>query len=188
MWTSTFYGGYDYWLLYHKVTFDGVNKLILVNPGETELDVQIDIYSDWKEWMGIRDNSKYPLCISTVGGEPIGGGQSVGQTYFLENGWRIRSWEGNHTLLTNGNLFTREAGQFPFISTLGNYSVNYIMARSQLVQAITVESVSTGSNVNAQEIAEAVWKYALSGSVADGTFGNHVGTKLLTLAQYMSTK
>lgn len=42
---TTFFGFWDYWELRHKVTFDGVNKLIEVNPGVTSLDVQRDLYS-----------------------------------------------------------------------------------------------------------------------------------------------
>ena len=29
--------GQDYWELYHKVTFDGENKLIIINPGESDI-------------------------------------------------------------------------------------------------------------------------------------------------------
>ena len=53
-----------------KVTFDGPNKLIIVNPGIVELDVQVDIYSDWKEWAATGDNLKYPPALRTIGGDP----------------------------------------------------------------------------------------------------------------------
>jgi hypothetical protein len=33
------------------VTFDGPNRLIIVNDGETELEAERDIYSAWKRWM-----------------------------------------------------------------------------------------------------------------------------------------
>jgi len=175
-------------LLYHKVTFDGPNRLILVNNGETNLDVLIDIYSDWKEWAEQLDNLKYTVAISTIGGESIGAGQFVGATFFLENGWRIRSWEGDHSLVVNGNLFTRESGEFPFIPAIGRYSINYIMARSQLIQAIEVPNTGSGAVVDTNAIAAAVWDYALSSSTATGTFGNQVGSKLLTFAQYLAAK
>ena len=42
--------GNDYWTLYHKVTFDGENRLIIINDGELNINVKQDIYSDWKEW------------------------------------------------------------------------------------------------------------------------------------------
>jgi len=189
MWTSTFYGNWQYWNNYHKVTFDGVNRLILVNNGVTSLDVKQDIYSDWKEWMGQEDHEKYTEAISSVGGEPIGNNQYVGSTFFLENGWRIRSWEGDHSLNVEGNLFTRESGQFPFVTTLGSYSVNYILARSQLVQAIQVGGTSTGSTApTANEIATAVWNFNISQSFPTNTFGNYVSTKLLNVAQYLGIR
>jgi len=36
-----YYGYYDYWRNYHKVTFDGPNKIIIVNPNVYELDVKM---------------------------------------------------------------------------------------------------------------------------------------------------
>ena len=51
--------GQDYWELYHKVTFDGENKLIIINPGETDINVKRDIYSSWKEWILLRDYLKW---------------------------------------------------------------------------------------------------------------------------------
>ena len=52
------YGEWTYWENYNppvyagpqKVTFDGPNKLILVNEGVLTLNAQDDIYFNWKEW------------------------------------------------------------------------------------------------------------------------------------------
>ena len=88
------------------VTFDGPNKLMIVNPGVTEIDVKVDLYSDWKEWTLLSDNSKYLPAMSAIGGEPIGGGIFVGSTFFFLNGWKLRPYEGNHTLNVVGNLYT----------------------------------------------------------------------------------
>ena len=189
MWTSTFYGDWTYWNNYHSVTFDGQNRLILINNGITSVDVKKDIYSDWKEWSGQSDHAKYTVAISTIGGESLGGGQFVGAAFFLENGWRIRSWEGNHSLEIIGNLYTRESGEVPFLPVIGNYSVNYLLVRSQLVQAIQVGGSSTGSTApTANEIAQAVWNYNTSQSFAVNTFGNYITTRLLTIAQYLGMK
>jgi len=189
MWSSLFYNNWEYWSNYHKVTFDGPNRLILVNRDVTTIDVKQDLYSDWKEWMLQEQNSRFAQAFSVVGGEPIGGGQFVGTTFFLENGWRIRSWEGDHSLVLEGNLYTREEGQYPFLPVLGTYSVNYIMARSSLVQAIQVGGTTTGSvGPTAVEIATAVWNYNTSQSFSTNTFGNYVTTRLLTIAQYLGMK
>ena len=103
--TSLYYGFWDYWELHHKVTFDGVNKLILINDGETIIDVQEDIYSAWKEWVALEDNIKYLLPLNTVGGEPTTGVERLDVTYFLINGWRIKPYPGSYDLLIIGNIF-----------------------------------------------------------------------------------
>lgn len=170
-----------------KVTFDGENKLILIDYGETTIDVEIDVYSAWKEWVRTSDYAKYPMALSSIGGEPLGGGQSVGSTFFLENGWRIRPWEGNHFLTINGNLYTREIGESPVIPTVGSWNVEVSFARSSLVFQVEGSPV-TSSYPTAQDIAQAVWDMALTSSYSPGTFGNQVGTQLLTLAQHLAMK
>lgn len=81
---------WDLWTLYHKVTFDGVNKLILVNPDVTTLDIKTDIYSDWKEWaQAIPDNAVWEAALRAVGGDPTVSGEFAGDIYFLTNGWKL---------------------------------------------------------------------------------------------------
>lgn len=188
MWTSNYYNFWKYWELRHKVTFDGPNRLILVNYGETALDVETEIYSDWKEWSLLEDYAKYPQALSVIGGEPLGGGQFVGATYFLENGWRIRPWEGNHSLAIDGNIYTREAGQTPTIAPVGLWSVNTTFVRSALVFKIESGGSSGSVSVNPYEIAQAVWNYSTTASLETDSFGQHLFTKVMTFAQYLATK
>jgi hypothetical protein len=125
----------------NKVTFDWSNLLIIVNNGVTELDVQIDLYSDWKEDVKIGDNGKHPIAFRNVGGDPISGTQSLGSTYFLLNGWKIRPYEGDHQLNITGNLFTDPFGEDIVIPTLGDYTVLVSLQVSNL--AVTVEGVDS---------------------------------------------
>jgi hypothetical protein len=167
-----------------KVTFNGSERLILVDTGNTDINVQIDLYSDWKEWVATSDNSKYLPAFQVLGGDPISTGVYLGSTYFLENGWRVRPYEGPHQLNIVGNLYTRESGERPVIPTTGSYNILVNMVRSNLVDTIA----TGGSSVDAAAIANAVWGYMTTGSMASDTFGDHVYRKLLTLAQYMATK
>lgn len=79
----------DLWPENHKVSFDGPNKLIYVNDGVTSLDVQVELYSDMKEWMQLRDWNKYEVPMRTIGGDPTTGGGFAGDLYFMTNGWRV---------------------------------------------------------------------------------------------------
>lgn len=168
-----------------KVTFDGINKLIIVDNLITELDVRTDLYSDWKEWILQSDNIKYLPALSAIGGDLISTGVYVGTTYFLENGWRIRPYEGNHQLTIVGNLYTRESGQSPVIPTIGSYNVLVSMFRSNLVDTI---STGGGSAPTPEQNASAVWNYNTSQSFDNNTFGNYITTKLLTIAHYLGMK
>ncbi len=106
-----------------KFIFDGVNRLFIVRSGITEIDVQVDLYSDWKEVLREGDNTKYLQALSTIGGDPLTLGRTLGDTYFLENGWKIRPYEGeNHVLRIDGNLFSRD-GSGSVIPTTGNSNV-----------------------------------------------------------------
>jgi len=87
--TTFYHNQNDYWSLYHKVTFDGENKLIIVNDDVTSLDVKIDLYSDWKEWKLLRDHGKFFPALRSIGGDPTVQSQFAGDIYFTINGWRI---------------------------------------------------------------------------------------------------
>lgn len=144
---NTWYGFWTYWNLYHKVTFDGTNKLILINFGETEIDVRTDIYSAWKEWAEVDDNLKFLQALRAVGGDPTVGSSFLGATFFLVNGWRIRTWEGDQELTINGNLFV-DGGGNPFTNTLEPHNVLISTQRSNLVDLLVVSGSggsSTGS-------------------------------------------
>lgn len=156
------YGHWTYWGDYNppefigdqKVTFDGPNRLILINEGQTDIDVTIDIYSAWKNWSLQIDNMKYAQALTPLGGDPITSTNSVGRTYFLENGWRIQPWPSynGYILTVTGNIYTREEGGNPANPESG-VSVNF--TRSSLVELITTEG-GGGSSLTAAD----VWTYA----------------------------
>ena len=84
------FNNWDLWQNYHKVTFDGENKVISVNPGVTELDIKTDVYSDWKEWvLSFTDNGVWIPAVRSTGGDPTIQGEFAGDIYFLINGWKL---------------------------------------------------------------------------------------------------
>ena len=161
-----------------NVTFDGPNYLIIVDNAVTELDVQVDLYSDWKDWIQVGSNAKYYPAFRTVGGDPAGGGKRLGDFYFLQNqagvGWRIRPYEGDHTLKLTGNLYPEDAAVAMFDTTLGDYSVLSIIERS-----LDVLSLEVGSAVTEQDktdIAVEVWESAVADYADDdGSTGETLG-------------
>ena len=136
-----------------KVTFDGPNKLIIVNDGEITLDTDSDIYGAWKRWLIEQDGptSKYLQAVRTIGGDPTVTGQFVSAYFFLMNGWRIRPYEGDHQLIINGNLYL-DAGVSggAFIPTVGDYNVLI----TQNVANISTASIQELEIANLQQLIE----------------------------------
>lgn len=124
----------EQWTLNHKVDFDGLNKLIKIAPGVSSLNVKTEIYSDWKEWVQLYDNSKFPPAIRTTGGDPIGGGAFTGDTYFLINGWRLQI---SHSCTIDGVIFSDDYPS-PFIQTSGTQIVTNKVSSLVSVIAPTV--------------------------------------------------
>jgi len=154
-----------------KVTFDGINKLILVNYGETELDVKMDLYSEWKQWVLQLDNAKFEQAMVSIGGDTISSGRYLGTTTFLENNWKIKPYSWNHILTINGNLYTRD-GSSPFIPCDGDFNVTINLSTSNLIDAIA----TNGSTVDTSSIANAVWNQLLSQIITEGSIGKLIQT------------
>lgn len=136
-----------------KVTFNGIDKLIVVNTNINELNVGVDIYSEWKRWSQFGDNLKYLPAMTVIGGDPISEITKLGATYFFINGWKLRPYEGNHTLQITGNLYCDD-GSVPIINTIGVFNVNVISTVSAIVEREVISS-SGGSSVDANTYATA---------------------------------
>ena len=131
-----------------NVTFNGTSKLIIVDNAITELDVQIDLYSDWKEWLKTDDNSKFLPAMRTVGGDPTTGIKYVAPYFFLTNGWKIKPYSGNHILTITGNLFVDEP------STYGGNIVIAVDGYTITVNLVTTSdavAIQSGSGLSTEE-------------------------------------
>jgi hypothetical protein len=126
-----------------SVTFDGINKLIIVSQDITDLSVAEDIYSPWKQWVIQGDNAKYLPAFRVVGGDPTVGNNKISAYFFLLNGWKLRPFEGDHTLTISGILLV-EGGGDPFVSTLGNYNVRINTVTPLQAESVVLETGTSG--------------------------------------------
>ena len=149
-----------------KVDYDTDKRIIYVTQapvdGLIDLDVQIDLYSDMKEdWRTDSALNKFKFPIASVGGNPLPGSKTLGDTYFLEVPWKIRPYEADHKLAINGNLFARD-GTSVTVPTIGSYNV--------LVEMF-VSNLSDSSIQQLTEIQYGVYKDGVSISILNGDPG-----------------
>lgn len=139
------------WSLNHPVTFDGVNKRIIVAPSVNTISVKSDLYSNWKEWVQLYDNAKFLPAFRTIGGDPVGGGQLAGDLYFLSNDWQIVI---DHPVTLTGILYSDNPALSPYVIQPGG---GVIATVSNLAQSI--ESASAGLTPEQQVQLDVILKY-----------------------------
>jgi hypothetical protein len=164
-------------------TFDGNTRIISLNFGVNLFTVD-SLYSDWKRWVIIGDNSKYLPAFRYVGGDPTIPGQYLGTTYFITNSWKIRPYDADHTLIVEGNMFTEDQSS-PFMHTIHDNMVVVQMAYSNLTTTVVVDS--SGSAVTPDAIATAVWNKSLQSAEFSnsGSIGEYIKNKILTVSKYL---
>jgi len=216
------YNYWEFWAPYdpandfygqQKVTFDGLNKLIYINPEVTEISVKQDIYSNWKEWAKVRTNSSFLPAIRAIGGDPITGTSDfTGDTYFLINGWRIII---DHGFTISGVIFSDDFAT-PYVEAEGAKLVlNKVAALVQTVapeinagdlnvtvdpQAPTVveirQEMDANSSISAntaniptkQEIRDEIFNTLITDLTDANTFGGFVAKKLLSVVKFLGFK
>jgi hypothetical protein len=142
------------------VDYDTDKRIIYVTTAPTldggdwvvNLDVKIDLYSDGKEdWLGNDALNKFYFPVRSVGGDDLPGEKSLGATFFLDSGWKLKPYEADHVFKVDGNLYS-EDGTSPFVSTSGIYNIMIINTVSSLVDSIVqqqaeIEYASFGGGV-----------------------------------------
>lgn len=151
--------------------FDGVNKIIQLGTNTVQFSAST-VYSEWKRWVSQSDNTKYePAFDLSVGGNPLGGNISLGSYYFLTNGWKIRPWDADHTLVIEGNLFPVPDDAGLFLPTVNPNNVLIAMRTSSLTQQVLIEQANA---IDEEVLADAVWNKDVSGI----STANYAGTVL----------
>ena len=131
------------------MTFDGLNKRIILNSTSVTAS---EIWSRYMDWLGAdSNNAKWGLAMTQIGGDDLGGGLYVPIYVFLQNGWRIRPMEANHQLTITGNLFVAEGGS-PLVNTLGNYNV--IAQYTVPVQAQAMSTSGGSGGLTSEQAAQ----------------------------------
>lgn len=189
MFAAANYGFWDLWTLYHKVTFDGENRIIRVNEGVTELDIKSDVYSDWKEWVkSMPDNAAWLPAIRTIGGDNTVAGQRAGDIYFLINNWKL--YIDLTKVKVTGVLFSDNFDsayfdnsgiiQFPAqvaslvttAETTSNSGGSGDGATAAEIWSYSSRTLTSAAGPTASEIADAVWDELAADHNTSGTFGH----------------
>lgn len=158
------------------ISFDGPTTTITLASGDTAVEV-VDIYSRWKDWVLLSDNSKYLPAFRETGGDPLGGGVYAGVNVFIRNdyGWRIKPPEEDIVINLIGNLYPEDPLTIWRLPTTGAYetAINTNNASNLLL----FDSGGGGGSLTAAD----VWEYDVSGAMPAGSAGQKLRDTLSKL-------
>ena len=129
----------------------------------TEIDVQTDIYSDWKEWVALENNLKYLPPMNTVGGEPTIAGQRLDVTYFLINGWKLKPHPGSYDLNIIGNLFDVDGGSIKVPADIIENQPNNISISTNT--SVIVRQIDSGTSTGGLTVEQDAALFNIEGKV-----------------------
>jgi hypothetical protein len=126
-------------------SFDGEARLITLDRIGV-WDAQVDLYSDWKEWV-LAGNAGYAPAFSTFGGNPWTATQDVAPYFILRNdlGWRIRPFESDGETYITGALGGTDPALPVILPTVGAYTAFVRLDAS--VNALVVTTGESGLTV-----------------------------------------
>ncbi len=101
------------------VSFNGITKRITISglSNFSIVEVEKDLYSSWKNWVITDNNAKYQQAFRPIGGDPIGGTQTVPPYFFLLNNWKV-DFSTMENIGFDTNLYCEESSNIttnPFI-------------------------------------------------------------------------
>lgn len=102
-----------------NVTFQGNQRIISIHHSMVEVNVRVDLYSEWKKWAIQGNNTKYLPAFRYAGGDVIIDNTLSTETYVLLNGWKISIGQN---CVVDGIIKT-EDGSAPFIHNNGSLVV-----------------------------------------------------------------
>jgi hypothetical protein len=167
-----------------ELQFDRVGKQIIIVSPDIIITIQ-ELYDKVRDYEDEPANLDLNQIISAGGKEDLGGGVSVGITATLLDGWQLFFQTlSQDTAVRGGNLVAlddMDVSQSPI--------ANSNIVKLELSSGTTAIETSGGlTSGNIDDIAIAVWDETTSTHTSDGTFGNFVQNKLLTVAKWLGLK
>jgi hypothetical protein len=140
------------WELREKVDFDGINRLIRVYPGVTQLNIRSELYSAWIRWLPLQNNTAFLPAMRYSGFDPIPGGETGG-FFFLINNWKLVLSIENTEI--NGVLYSDDYPSAYFDHVTMN-QVYPAQVSSYVSSVVVTQNVITATK---EDIANTTWNH-----------------------------
>jgi len=117
-----------------SLEFDPVNKYIKILSG-TLITAQ-EIYNQTMDWCDAQTNMGHSVPMRAIGKAPLGGGVYSDSIFVLQNGWKVKLYDGTYQFVIKGTLITDDETKRTVPPDDGNVEV---------VFQVTSQGIQTGA-------------------------------------------
>lgn len=103
--------------------FDPVNKLIKILAGTGSPLPALTIYNMVMDWTDSQEAMGYTVPMSAVGKAPLGGGVYTDSVFILQDGWKIKLYNGTYQFIIVGTVITDDESPRTVPPDSGNVEV-----------------------------------------------------------------
>ena len=86
--------------------FDPINKFIKILSGSQNPLDALDIYDKSMDWADNSGSMVYDAPMGAVGKAPLGGGVYSDSIFILQNGWKLKFYDGTYQFIIKGTIIT----------------------------------------------------------------------------------
>ena len=173
-------------------SIDGLNRDIYLHIDTVGATVHpIDIYKEMRTLRRTNEALRnYDIFLSAYGNVEKGGGKFTERYVQCNLGTRIIPYDASHEITINGTIITDDGQEgiacfdrAPLTATTV-VDINYVPPQ---VEVITLDTGGNITEVDKDDIAHKVWAKDIT-SYADGTAGNWLYKKVLTIKKFVGLK
>jgi len=173
-------------------SIDGPNRDIYLHADTVGASVHpIDIYREMRTLRRLTESLRnYDVFLSAKGNDAKGGGKFTERYVICNLGTRIIPFDTSHELTITGTIITDDSQEgiscfdrVPLTPTT-IVDINYVPPQ---VEVVTIDTGGNITETDKNDIADKVWLRDIT-SYADGTAGNWMYKKLLTIKKFVGLK
>ncbi len=86
------------------IEFDPINKYIKITSGT--LISALEIYNATMDWCDEQPTIVHSVPMAAIGKAPLGGGVYTDSIFILQDGWKIKFWNGTYQAVITGTVIT----------------------------------------------------------------------------------
>lgn len=136
------------------IQFDSANKYIKITSGTSI--TALEIYNAVMEWHDEKENMGYSVPMRAVGKANMGGGIHSDSIFILQNGWKIKLYDGNYQFTITGTLIALDENGDPYSRTEPPDSGNVEVIFQVSSQGTLVVSGSGVTQQDKEDIADLI--------------------------------